>query len=418
MTDDPIAIVADSLATGSLLPAPVAATTGTLMDQTKTIVEDFLSMLGLNGSIIAVVRHVVLIAVTVLLAWGAYLLGRRVLVPLILRLERKTSAGWVHNLFNKRVLISASRILPALVVWQVLPHVFFEYPVIEEILRRLTAIYITIMVVKTLTLFIDSFKLLENERRSSTQQYFQSFCGVLKIILIFIAFVVIVSILINRSPSALLIGLGSASAILMLVFKDTIEGLVAGVRLTSNEMLHKGDWITVPKANADGIVEEMTLTTVKIRNFDNTIITVSPKTLVDDSFQNWKGMQEMPGRRVSRQLYIDFHSIRPLSTDDIRRLQTLRPTVSAKEGDINLTIFRKHVEDYLSGLPEVLADQTLMVRQLKATNAGLPIDVYFFLKDKEWVTYEHLSAEIMEHIYAAVTLFGLRIYQHAIPAEG
>ena len=418
MTDDPIAIVADSLATGSLLPAPVAATTGTLMDQTKTIVEDFLSMLGLNGSIIAVVRHVVLIAVTVLLAWGAYLLGRRVLVPLILRLERKTSAGWVHNLFNKRVLISASRILPALVVWQVLPHVFFEYPVIEEILRRLTAIYITIMVVKTLTLFIDSFKLLENERRSSTQQYFQSFCGVLKIILIFIAFVVIVSILINRSPSALLIGLGSASAILMLVFKDTIEGLVAGVRLTSNEMLHKGDWITVPKANADGIVEEMTLTTVKIRNFDNTIITVSPKTLVDDSFQNWKGMQEMPGRRVSRQLYIDFHSIRPLSTDDIRRLQTIRPTVSAKEGDINLTIFRKHVEDYLSGLPEVLADQTLMVRQLKATNAGLPIDVYFFLKDKEWVTYEHRSAEIMEHIYAAVTLFGLRIYQHAIPAEG
>ena len=262
-----------------------------------------------------------------------------------------------------------------------------------------------------------AFKKLEDERRSSMQQYFHSFCGVLKIILMFLAAIAVVSIIINKSPATLIAGLGATSAILMLVFKDTIEGLAAGIRLTSNEMLHKGDWITVPKANADGIVEEMTLTTVKIRNFDNTIITVSPKTLVDESFQNWKGMKEMPGRRVSRQFYIDFHSIRPLSADTVRQLQTLRPTVKAKEGDINLTVFRKHVEDYLRQLPEVLNDQTLMVRQLKATNAGLPIDVYFFLKEKAWVAFEHQTAEIMEHIYAAVTLFELRIYQHAIPTE-
>lgn len=413
MNEDPILNATDSLVQGTLLPAPPSTPPAgdSLMGEIKTLTENLLSMLGLDQSIVALVRHAVLVAVTVLLAWGAYLLGRRVILPVILHLERKTSKQWVKHLFGKDVLASACRILPAIVVWQVLPHVFFEYPVVQEILRRLTAIYITIMVVKTIILFIDKFKLLEDERRTSMQQYFQSFCGVLKIILVFIAFVIVVSILINRSPSNLFITIGSASAILMLVFKDTIEGLVAGIRLTSNNMLHVGDWITVPKANADGIVEEMSLTTVKVRNFDNTIITVSPKTLVEDSFQNWIGMQQSPGRRVSRQIYIDFQSIRPLHADDVEAIQALQPRPSAKTGDVNLTVFRQYVEDYLGQLPEVNQQMTLMVRQLKTTQAGLPLDVYFFLKEKEWVAYEHTTAQIMEHIYATIAAFGLKIYQ-------
>ena len=389
----------------------ITETSNMVMMQIKTVVEDFLRWIGLDSSVVAFVRHVVLVVVTIFLAWGIYLIGRRVLVPLILRLERKTKAKWVHHLFNRDVLISASRILPAIWVASVLPLVFFEYPVVEEILKRLTNVYITVMVVKTLILFIDSFKRFDSKNRSATQQYFHTFGSVLKIILIVIAAVIIIAILIDRNPKTLLIGLGSASAIMMLVFKDTIEGLVAGIRLTSNDMLHKGDWITVPKANADGNVEEMTLTTVKIRNFDNSIVTVSPKTLVDDSFQNWIGMQESTGRRVSRQIYIDFSSIRPLTTDDISALKSLSPGIQATAGDINLTVFRQYTEDWLRTLPEVNTNMTLMVRQLKNTNSGLPIDVYFFLKEKEWVTFEHQSAAIMEHIYAAVPLFGLRIYQ-------
>ena len=187
--------------------------------------------------------------------------------------------------------------------------VFYQYPTVRELLARLTAIYITVMSVRLATVFINSFKELDSSHRSSTQQYFHSFCGVLKILMIFIASVVVVAIVIDKSPLKLFAGLGATSAILMFVFKDTIEGLVAGIRLTSNNMLHKGDWITVASAGANGIVEEMTLTTVKVRNFDNTIITVSPTSLVNGSFQNWLGMQQSDGRRVNRVVYYDFRSV-------------------------------------------------------------------------------------------------------------
>ena len=156
------------------------------------------------------------------------------------------------------------------------------------------------MTVRLITVLITSFAQLETSHSSSVRQYIKTFCGVLKIVVIFIAVIVTVAIIFGKSPLSLLAGLGATSAVLMLVFKDTIEGLVAGIRLTSNEMVKKGDWITVPSTTADGIVEEISLTTVKVRNYDNTIVTVSPITLVNGSFQNWKGMQQSSGRRVKR----------------------------------------------------------------------------------------------------------------------
>ena len=262
---------------------------------------------------------------------------------------------------------------------------------------------------------IDAFKNLDTSaRRSSAQQYFHSLCGVLKIVVVFISTVVAIGIIINRSPLSLLAGLGATSAVMMLVFKDTITGLVAGVRLTSNNMLHKGDWITFDKAGVNGVVEEMSLTTVKVRNFDNTFVTVSPTTLVQESFQNWKGMQQSGGRRVKRMVFFDFHSIRPL--DAALRQQLLdNKFFTAKELDaspaINISLFRRYMEKYLRTLPYVNHDMTLMVRQLEATNAGLPIEFYFFLKEKTWVEYEHQLADIMDAIYALTPLFGMKIYQ-------
>ena len=286
-----------------------------------------------------------------------------------------------------------------------------QYPVVREVLARLTAIYITIMTVRTIVVFIDSFKKLEDERRSSMQQYFHSFCGVLKIILMFLAAIAVVSIIINKSPATLIAGLGATSAILMLVFKDTIEGLAAGIRLTSNEMLHKGDWITVEKAGADGTVEEMTLTTVKIRNFDNTIVTVSPKTLVDDSFQNWIGMQESDGRRAKRKIFFDFRSLSPITDEQRQQLiekKYFKPE-EIKEGDINMTLFRQYMEIYLASREDVNADMTLIVRQLEATSTGMPVELYFFIRNKEWVVFEHTVAEIMEYTYATAKDFNLKI---------
>ena len=201
-------------------------------------------------------------------------------MPTILKLTSKTDATWDDVIFNEKVLLTACSIIPAIVIWLLLPWTFFEFPSVREVLTRLTAIYITVMSVRTVFVFIDSLKLLEKGQRTAKQQYLYSICGVLKIIMVFIAVIVVIAIIINKDPSTLFAGLGAASAILMLAFQDTIKGLVAGIRLTNNDMVHIGDWITLNSAGVNGRVEEITLTTVKVRNFDNTIVTVTPQALV------------------------------------------------------------------------------------------------------------------------------------------
>jgi len=383
------------------------------MQSLAPTVEQLLTLCGFSDAQLPLMRHVALVVLTVLLAWAAFLLCQRLLVPLVLKLVARTSISWDDVLLNRRVLTAASQIVPAVVVWQCLPHVFYQFPAVRELLARLTALYITVMSVRLALVFLNSFEGLEDGKRSAAQQYFKSFRGVLKIIVLFLAAIVVVAIIIDRSPLTLLAGLGATSAVLMLVFKDTISGLVAGVRLTSNDMLRKGDWITVPKAGADGIVEDISLTTVKIRNFDNTIVTVTPQTLVDDSFQNWIGMQESDGRRVKRRLYFDFRTI--CRTDDgLRRELQEKGYFKADElngEQVNLTLFRRYVERRVAELPQVNEHMTLMVRLLEATQCGLPVEFYFFLHSKEWVNYEHELAEIMEQIYAVVPDFRLAVYQ-------
>ncbi|MBQ5495087.1 MAG: mechanosensitive ion channel, partial [Prevotella sp.] len=267
------------------------------MEQIKTYLEQVISLTGLSGDSVAVVRYGILVIVAFVLAWLAGWLCRQFLVPILLKITSKTDVAWDDVIFNERVLNAASRIIPAIVIWVLLPHVFYEFPKVEDIVGRLTAIYFTIMAVRTVIVFIDSFRHLENGTRTARQQYLYSICSVLKILMVFVSVIVVVAIIIDKSPATLFAGLGAASAILMLAFQDTIKGLVAGIRLTSNDMLHIGDWITVPGAGANGKVEEISLTMVKVRNFDNTIVTVTPQMLVDGAFQNWQGMVENEGRK-------------------------------------------------------------------------------------------------------------------------
>ena len=434
------------------------------MEEIRKFVEDLIQMAGVTGGAVPVVRHILLTITAILLAMLSDLLCRRLLVPIIMKVTDKTEVTWDDVLFNKKVLTSACHIVPAVVIWSLMPLVYLEYPIFKEILERATGIYIVVMSVRTALVFIGSFKGLESseERRSSAQQYFHTFCGVLRILMLFVAGVVVVAILLDKNPLTLFAGLGATSAVLMLVFKDTILGLAAGVRLTSNDMLHKGDWITVKSVDANGIVEEMSLTTVKVRNFDNTIVTISPATLVNGSFQNWIGMQKSGGRRVQRKVYFDFRSIRLVDEELKARLlekhfateNSFKPKESLQKmlakaevgnehqtemekdqnaglgnarqhehqvladlrnpaalAPTNLQLYRKYMEKYLRERPEVNTEMTLMVRQLEATQCGLPMEFYFFVKDKVWVNYEHILAEIMEHAYALSAEFGLKIYQ-------
>ena len=383
------------------------------MDTIKIYVEELIRLCGISGSAVPIVRHALLVLVAVLLAWMAGVLCRRIFVPLIHKLTSHTNNQWDEVLLNDNVLVTACRIIPAIVIWQLLPLVFYQYPAVREVLTRFTAIYIVVMSVRLFITFLTSVTQLELSRSSSVRQYINTFCGVIKILVIFLAVIIVVAILFDKNPMSLIAGLGATSAILMLVFKDTIEGLVAGIRLTSNDMVKKGDWITVPSTPADGIVEEISLTTVKVRNFDNTTVTVPPLTLVNGSFQNWRSMQRGAGRQVKRLLFVDFRSVKIL-TDEQKNALAVNGyfTTNELKGEvINVALFRTYIEKYLSSRKEVNEKMTLIVRQIEATQCGLPLEVLFFIKNDKQINYEHALADIIEHIYAYTNAFGLTIYQ-------
>ena len=361
--------------------------------------EQLITACGITGDAISIVTHIVLMAIAILLAVLAGLICRKLVVPVLLKLTAKTEAKWDDVLFSERVLLTACSIVPAIVIWLLLPWTFFDFPTVREVLTRLTAIYITVMSTRAVIVFIDSFKLLESGPRSARQQYLYSICGVLKIIIIFIAIIVVIAIVVNKNPTTLFAGLGAASAILMLAFQDTIKGLVAGIRLTNNDMVHIGDWITVNSAGVNGRVEDISLTTVKVRNFDNTIVTVTPHTLVDGSFQNWLGMEQNEGRKQSRKIYFDFRSIH---LDD--------------DGVANITKFRQHVEQWLRDNPKVIAEKNPLVRQAEASQGGCCLEFTFWLYAQAWADFEHDTADIMEYIFAASADYGLTIYQQ-FPAQ-
>lgn len=226
--------------------------------------------------------------------------------------------------------------------------------------------------------------------------------------------IIIVSTLIDKDPVNILTGLGASAAILMLVFKDTIMGLVAGVQLSANDMLRPGDWITMPKYGADGTVIEVTLTTVKVRNWDNTITTVPPYALVSDSFQNWRGMRESGGRRVKRSINIDMNTVHFCTLEQMKTFEKqawMSDFEKTGKEEVNLYVFRHYLEYYLRHNPRVNTELILMVRQLQPTPQGLPIELYFFSANKDWIPYERLQAEVFDHLLAVLPEFGLRVFQ-------
>ena len=378
-----------------------------------TFIENLLLSLGLEGTTVAIVRYVLMIVVAFLLAGLSGYICRKFIVPLIIKLTSKTNTEWDTVLFDRTVLYTACNIVPAVVIWELLPKVFFQYPLAEDILLRLTAIYIAINATRLVLQIVDRLRFLRKQEGNASSQYLRSFLGVLKIIVVFIAAIIVVSILFKKNPMTLLAGLGATSAILMLVFKDTIEGLVAGIRLTSNEMVHVGDWITVPGTPVDGNVVDITLTTVKVRQFDNTYTTVSPLTLVNGSFKNWKGMQDSGMRQVVKKIFFDVRSIRLLN-DETRQNLTNKNMVAPKEMEgevVNIGLFRYYIETYLRKRDDVNKSATLLIHQLEATQNGLPIELIFFLNTTNGIEYEKKISDILEHVYAYANEFGLQVYE-------
>lgn len=342
------------------------------------------------------------------------LLSNRGLIPLVRKLRQGTRSKWDDILLNDVVLKDITRLFPPIIITLLLPLAFSDGNLVLEFLLKVNSIYMIVVVSKLLCSFLNSLYNLSNNHDKLKSHPLKGIYQMLKIVVICVALIIIVSILINRNPEYILTALGASAAVLMLVFKDMIMGLVAGVQLSANDMLRPGDWISMPKYGADGDVIEVTLTTVKVQNWDKTITTIPPYALISDSFQNWRGMRDCGGRRVKRSVYLDMRSITFCTKEqhqDFAKRGWLEGVEREDKFVVNLHVFRNYLENYLRHHPRVSKRLTIMVRQLQPTAQGLPLELYFFSDGTEWVPYEHLQAEIFEHVFAMLSTFGLRVFQ-------
>ena len=257
-----------------------------------------------------------------------------------------------------------------------------------------------------------------SEKAKAKNHPMKGFIQVLQVLLFFVGGIIMIAILVNKSPASLFAGLGASAAVLMLVFKDSILGFVAGIQLSANDMVRLGDWVTIPSSNANGIVQEITLNTVKIQNFDNTISTIPPYSLVNNSFQNWRGMVESGGRRVMKNITLDLTTLKfctPEMLDTFRKEIPLLADYQPEEGVIptNSQVYRVYIERYLCSLPVVNQDLDLIISQKETTEYGVPIQVYFFSRNKIWKEYERIQSDIFDHLFAMVPKFDLKVYQYS-----
>lgn len=340
-------------------------------------------------------------------------LFRLLLIPFIHRLTAKTKAKWDEALFNRRLLIAFSRLLPPIIWYLFLPMVFTTTPMLLLILQKACLIYLVVTTLRLISTFLSTLYELSSNHEKLRHRPLKGIYQMVQLIAILVGVIIMISILIDKDATTILAGLGASAAVMMLIFKDSILGLVAGIQLSANDMLRPGDWITMSKYGADGYVIEVSLTTVKVQNFDKTITTLPPYALVSDSYQNWRGMWENGGRRIKRSLFIDMNTIRfcpsaaePASVAD-----------QAAEAPVNLRLYRQYVLDYLERHPHVKQDMMKMVRQLPSTPQGLPLEVYCFADTTEWVEYERIQDEIFDHLIAVLPRFGLRIYQQPAGAD-
>ena len=330
---------------------------------------------------------------------------------LVAIIVEKTETDWDDDLINAPLLRGISLLSPAVVAEWLLPHCFVRLGGFYSVIHLIASFYIVAVAVYALNTFLDNLLFAFSRRTRFKPFAVKGIFQMVKLIIISIGIIICISLLIGKSPIAIITALGASAAILMLIFKDTIMGLVASVQLTANKMLHKGDWIVVSKHNANGEVIDISLTTVKVRNWDNSITTIPPYSLVSESFQNFQAMRRSGARRVCRPVYIDINSVGFLTDDKIKQLVGDGFIPADSDSKINLRLFREYMEGWLENNSHVRKDMIYMVRQLEPTSSGLPLEFYFFLNEVKWKEFEHLQSSVFDHIYATAPLFGLSIFQ-------
>ena len=374
---------------------------------------EWIQQSGLSESMSVLLIRIFLILMMLLLAFIIDRICRKAVIPIVHKITSKTDFKWDDYLLNDDVLNDCCNLIAPILIYAAIPMFMLDTPIME-FLMKCCRIYIIAVFMKLLCSIITSLYLISSEHDKLKNHSMKGFYQMLKLAVICIGSIVIISTLVGKNPLAILTGLGAGTAILMLVFQDTIKGFVAGIQLIANDMLRPGDWITVPKYGADGDVIEVTLTTVKVRNWDKTIVTVPPYALINDSFQNWRGMFDTGGRRIKRSINIDMNTVRFCTEEQMnafRQHSWMEGFEATGKEEVNLYVFRHYVEYYLRHHPKVNNDMIMTVRQLQPTAQGMPIELYFFSADTGWLKYEHLQAEVFDHVLAVLPIFDLRVFQ-------
>jgi miniconductance mechanosensitive channel len=391
---------------------------------------------GMPEGLEVITRTVIVAVIIFSLAILADIITRRVIITGIKRFASKTRSQLDDVLVERGFFRKVAHVVPGLLIYFTAGFIFSDYPVLGDIINRLALTYIILIILLSVDSFINALHQIYLTKPVSEGRPIKGYIQVVKIIIYFIAIILIIASLLKESPKALLTGLGAMAAVLMLVFKDTILGFVASVQLSANKMVAPGDWIEMPSHNADGTVIDITLNTVKVQNWDKTIATIPTYALVSESFRNWKGMEESGGRRIKRSINIDMNSVRFVDdqlAEKFKKIHLLKDYVVNREKEIqkyneenkidgsilvngrrmtNLGTFRKYIEEYLHRHPKIHDDMTFLVRQLQPDERGLPIEIYVFSNDQAWANYEAIQADIFDHILAVIPEFDLRVFQN------
>lgn len=405
------------------------------MNTLENWIEHLLINYGVQDETAIYLRLLILLTLLTVVAGITFWVTKRIIINYIYKLILKSPISWDDFLANNQVLNHVAHIIPAILVRGFAPVIFLDFETVLPLVIKATDTYL--IVVSMLIVF--SF-LRVAEHALSRQPVFKdkpltSYFQLIRIILYIATGILVLSVLLGKSPLYFLSAFGAMTAVLMLVFKDTILGLVASVQMSSNDMVRVGDWVEMPKFNADGDVIAINLNTVKVQNWDRTITTIPTYYFITDSFKNWRGMVKSGGRRIKRSVFINSNSIKfidPETREHYKKYQLLSDYISERQEEIeahnarnnidtselingrrmtNIGAFRKYAEFYLKNHPRIRQDMTIMVRQLAIEDRGVPIEIYCFTNTTAWLEYEAIQADVFDHLLAAVEFFGLEIFQ-------
>ncbi len=378
----------------------------------------------------------VLILGILIISWITNFLIKRVILVLVKSYVTRSKNQWDDVIYEKRVFNRLSQLAPAIAIYLLIPLALPHNLGWVNFIQTLAFVYIVLIVMLTVVAFFNAIDTIYSIKSANKGKSIKSYIQAINIFVYFIGVIVALSVLMHKDLTYFITGLGAMAAVLLLIFKDSILGLVAGIQLSVNKMIEIGDWIVVPKYSANGTVEEVTLNIVKVRNWDKTITSVPTYALISESFVNWRGMEESGGRRIKRAILIDMKTVKFLDgklLEKLSKVELLKNYFAKKQTEIdeynakhsfdksvlvngrrmtNLGTFRKYLENYLLHNENIHPDMTFLVRHLEPTESGIPIEIYVFSKVQEWAEYEEIQANIFDHILAVLPEFGLSIFQN------